>query len=552
MPDAPQQAPDAPAEPAAILARGAARGEALDDFGPVWATARLRLARAGWQAADLSPFLNLDVPYVATSSGRLSADAVAVALAARPGATGLRILELGAGSGVFARLFLMELRRAAPEVYAGSSYLVTDGSASVLAAQAASGVLADHEAVVTRRLLDLTGDDWPDAGGFDVILGTYVLDSLPFDLLTIRDQSVWRKEARTVLDVPPARPADLDALRTTLAADDAGALAGLAWLGPRTGLQTRHVPVDRAALPWREALPDDTGGEALPFVHCHGALDCLTRAADLLAPGGVMIFSDYGHITPFTAHDTAEFQGYGTSVAVGLNFPQIARAMAGRDDLRLLVPEEEEGRLCTRVLQKQPLGDLQPLVDDLYGRLRQRALSAPVEAAQEVLRARMFETARGFYLQALARDPQNWALMQEITLRLLLPAGEAQAAADMARAGLALNPLSPDLWRALAEADLACDRIEDARTAAARAADLAPRNIEAQMIVARVALAQGDHGAALQAIARGLANDREAEARDELLALQQQVLIDQAHDALAALRAQANAFRGLDDGPPPD
>jgi hypothetical protein len=89
----------------------------------------------------------------------------------------------------------------------------------VLAAQRASGVLAGHEGVVDQRRLDLAGDatDWPDPGSFDVILATYVLDSLPFDLLTIRDDTVWRKEMRTVLDVPPARPADLAALRAALA-----------------------------------------------------------------------------------------------------------------------------------------------------------------------------------------------------------------------------------------------------------------------------------------------------------------------------------------------
>jgi tetratricopeptide (TPR) repeat protein len=171
------------------------------------------------------------------------------------------------------------------------------------------------------------------------------------------------------------------------------------------------------------------------------------------------------------------------------------------------------------------------------------------EAAQEVLRARMFESARGFYAQALAREPQNWALMQEIALRLLLPAGEAAAAAEMATAALALNPLSADLWRALAEAELARDDLDAARDAAGRAIALAPQNVEAHLTQARVALARGDHEAALLAIARGLAHDRDTDGREAALALQDRVLTALAEDSLAALRARANAFRALDDPP---
>ena len=176
-------------DPLAILSRGAGGGVPVEEFGPVWTSARVRLSRAGWQAATLEPFLDLAVPYTSTSSGRLSDDAVSVALAARPGAAGLRILELGAGSGIFARLFLDALRLRAPDVYRQSSYLVTDGSASVLGAQQAQGVLQDHSGIVSQQVLD-SGGDWALPGRFDVILCTYLLDSLPFDLLALCDDQV--------------------------------------------------------------------------------------------------------------------------------------------------------------------------------------------------------------------------------------------------------------------------------------------------------------------------------------------------------------------------
>lgn len=535
-----------PPDPVAVLAHGKTRGVAVEDFCPVWTSARLRLSRAGWQAADLQPFLNLAVPYTATSSGRLSEDAVSVALAAHPASQGLRVLELGAGSGVFARLFLGALRRRAPDVYRHARYLVTDGSASVLAAQAASGVLDDHAGVIETRVLNLDGS-WPDIGPFDMILCTYLLDSLAFDLLAIRDQTVWRREVRAVL--PEAKRTEAEALRKALATDD-HTLSGHACLGPLLALQTRHTAIDRATLPHAHTLPHDTGGETLPWVHSCGALACIDRALDHLSPGGVMIFSDYGHLTPYTRLDTPEFQSYGQSVAVGLNFPQIAAACAARANLRFHAPQEEDGHLFTRVLQLGEGPDLAGLVDDLYGGLRHRALTAPVDAAREMLRGRLHEAARDYYAKALSYQPQNWALLQEIALMLLLPNGEDAAARDMADIGLALNPLASDLWRAKAEALMGLGQPDAAAQAIERAAALAPQNVAAHQARAMIALRRGQPGLALSAIAEALTHDAEGDARDDLLALQSRTLARITDDARDRLQASVNALIPLDT--PPD
>ncbi len=535
-------------DPQAVLARGVSRGIAVEEFGPVWTSARLRLSRAGWQAATLEPFLDLAVPYTSTSSGRLSDDAARIALAARPGAPGLRILELGAGSGIFARLFLNALQRRAPEVYARSHYVVTDGSPSILNALRAQGVLDDHAGIVSHQVLD-SGSDWTAPGPFDVILCSYLLDSLAFDLLAVCDAQVWRREVRGVL--PETRADDAAALRAALAAPDDTALPPLAHLGPLLGLHTRHVAVTRADLPLSHTLPVDTGGETVPWVHCWGALACIDRAIRHLAPGGVMIFSDYGQLAPHASYESPELQGFGQSVAIGLNFPQMATALDQVPGLRFHAPTAEEGHLYTRVVQSGDGPDLAPLVDELFGALRHHALTAPVDAAREVTRGRMFEAARGFYAKALHLQPHNWYLMQEIALLLLLPNGEHAAALDMTALGLSLNPLAPDLWRAQGEALAGLGRDTDAAAALDRAVMLAPGNVAAYLARARIALRQRDAGLALSAIALALTHDHDGDARDALLALQDQTLGLIAQIARERLQASVNAFMPQDAPPRP-
>jgi tetratricopeptide (TPR) repeat protein len=531
---------------AAVLARGALRGVPVEPFGPVWSCARLKLSRAGWQGAGLEPFLTAAVPYASTSSGRLSEDAVDVVLAALPDRAGLRILELGAGSGVFARLFLDALHRRAPGVYAASHYLVTDGSDSVLAALQASGVLAAHAGRCATRRLDL-GAGWPDLGRFDVILGSYVLDSLPFDLLALNDARTWRLEARAVL--APEDAGEAEALAQALRLDTPEALAPFVALGPRLSCHTRHVAVDRDTLPRGRDLPDDTGGRTLPYIHSHGALDCIDAAIDHLAEGGVAIFSDYGQLEAYAGRQSPEFQTFGTSIAMGINFPQIESACRARPGATLFRPAEEDGHLYTRVLRRGAGPDLADLVDDRFGALRYRAHKATVDAARECLRGRMYERARGYYAMALAQQPRNWTLMQEIAAMLHLAGGEFAEAIDMARLGLALNPLSPDLWRVVAEAELGLDRPQAAAAAAGRAVALAPAHVGAQRALARAELRQGRLGAALQAVAQALTNDVETDEQEALLALQTQILAEIARRQMRVLLAGANPFRALDGLP---
>jgi len=534
-----------------ILARGASRGHALEDFGPVWNTARLRLARASWGQSGLDPFLTSDVPYMGTSSGRLSEDAVEVFLAsvsksAGAGGGPLRVLELGAGSGVFAKLFLDRLRDLAPDIYARVRYLVSDGSATVLAAQAELGVLEAHADRVETRALDVTGD-WAEMGPFDAILGTYILDSLPFDLLAVKDGRTWRKEGRSVVDEVDASEAE--PLRAALADGTPSALNDWLWLGPRLGMQTRHVAVTRSDLPFADSLPQETDGQTIPFVHCYGALACLDTCRTVLRPGGVAIFSDYGHLAYLPAHEFLEFQSFGTSIAVGVNFPQLTAARWA--DAVVYAPTEEEGNLHTRVLQRGRPTDplIGRLVDALHGAARHRMLNDPLDKARAMLKSRFYESARSLYRQALAEQPDNWAIMEEVASVLLIATNEHEAALDMVQQGMARNPLAPGLWLARGEAFLALNRQAEARAALEHLVQLAPGLASSWRALAELELSEGNHLAAIDAVAAGLKHDRGCDEQDGLLQIQNKVLAAKAEREHQTLLAGVNQFRALDSLP---
>ena len=323
-----------------ILAGGAGRGVALEEFGPIWNSARLRLGRASWGTSGLEPFLTHAVPYTGTSSGRLSEDAVRVFLASAGQRDDYRVLELGAGSGVFAKLFLDHLRNLAPDVYDRTTYVVTDASQTMLAAQDAHALLDPHTARVERYVLDATCDI-PPTGDFDAVLGTYVLDSLPFDLLAVKDGRVWRKEACTAVEGSVCD--DPGGLIAALRDDDPAALAEWQWIAPHLALQTRHTEVNRAELSFGNSLPTDTGAETMPYVHCYGALACIEASLRALRPGGVAIFSDYGHLAPLPRYEFLEFQTYGNSVAVGVNFFQLTAAFENWTGAVLYRPAKDAG-----------------------------------------------------------------------------------------------------------------------------------------------------------------------------------------------------------------
>jgi len=97
-------------------------------------------------------------------------------------------LEVGGGSGLFAKLFLDELRLLSPALYENTTYLWTDGSPAMVQQTDAKGMFSDHSSRVRTRPLPVPGmaalaTDARD--GFDLIIANYLLDNLPARVLRL-------------------------------------------------------------------------------------------------------------------------------------------------------------------------------------------------------------------------------------------------------------------------------------------------------------------------------------------------------------------------------
>jgi len=527
-------------DPAKIVAKGILSGHPVEGFTPIWGCAAARVARSAWVDCGLEVFLRTDVPYGATSSGRLSNDAVQLLLETGKKSRPCRFLEIGAGSGLFAKLFLDSLKVDAPDIYQNCTYVLTDGNAKMLESQADYGVLAGHETHIETRVFDASGA-WPDdfSGAFDAVFGSYILDSLPVEFLMVGESGTQRMEARCAL------PAQNEAL------EDALKIPGFAHLGPflpltkNMGLQTRHRPAP--PLPYASAIGPPEG-EDTPMVHSHGALACMENIARALAPGGFAMLSDYGTITPREPSETIEFQSFGASAAYAVNFHQIDTHFADHP-VSYLKPDAEEGHLITRVFYNGEADGLAPLVNLLFGEVRQRALRLPVDAAREMLRANAFHAARRLYSKAMELQPQNWALAEEVAELLLMASKDFADAKALAEFGLSLNPFAPGLHRIIAEASFEMGDLSGAENALETCLRYAGDTPQARLLEARMRLKSGAHESALLAIAKGLATDRESDHRDALLTLQNDILLDISIGARDDLLNEVNRARSLDGLP---
>jgi len=100
--------------PAEALRRACVWRQLVEEYQPMAKSLEWQLAGLHWAREGALPFIDSNVPYIVTNNGGVSADAAALLFASclEPGAGCGRIavLELGAGTGLFARYFLDEFR----------------------------------------------------------------------------------------------------------------------------------------------------------------------------------------------------------------------------------------------------------------------------------------------------------------------------------------------------------------------------------------------------------------------------------------------------------
>lgn len=310
-----------------------------------------------------------------TNDGEQSRKALDVYLASVRGAEtrGRRepvsyILELGVGTGLFAKLFLDQLRdRSTADGtgdYERTRYLICDSSPTLLEDTRRSGVFAEHEDRIERLNLPIEGLHRalhevvpPSAGAIRVVHANYVLDSLPFTILSQRDSALFELRIRTHLRPDARHPRGVPAplgnfaeLATWL--DELGdpdrpsAHDALLYDGEYVQVDARDLPY-ASLIPSPATSPTENIHGSRQLVHGFGALACLGEVASLLRSDGYFIAMDYGYDGP--SAEPLDFQCFGTSIATGVNFGQLDEFARSLPGVTAVAPDSDPTSLRARM-----------------------------------------------------------------------------------------------------------------------------------------------------------------------------------------------------------
>ena len=531
----------------------------IEGFRPLGQCLEWRLADAYWDGAGVIPFVRNDVPYLVNNTGRLSQNAAALVFAAlnevRPSLPErIVILELGAGTGLHARYFLdafaAECHEEKSDLYQRLTYVVSDRFERTVLEWQRDGLFAEHEEHVALRICDASspselslpgGISPPPLGMPVVVFCNYLLDVLPSTIARRSATGLEQLCIRTHVagGATTLQAAGLGSLDEARALAGSGRFEDLVRLLP---LQS-HLELETAYRPWTPTTAEEAAlAAAMPegekVIINGGALACLEKLVAGMAPSGFILVNDYG---PVRTEDVAAHLGvqrFGGSVALGLNFPLLEAALAGRGMVSAAPEGDEQRRVHTRLLARQIGPRTLDVLRKRFALATDRQLDAPQEEARAHLAAGRRNEALDAYRRMIERNPKDWQMLGEAAEYVGLQLGDHAAGLDIVRAALERNPWhSAWLWNILGDCLFYRERLADAHEAFAQAQRIDADDPRTNLNLAYTLSAKGDQPGALSAIAHGLAHDGKGHYRPRLLEKQAQVL------ALLSERASAEQGR---------
>ena len=506
---------------------GQPEGLLIQDYVPLAESLDWKSGQQFWQESGSRAFLGEIVPFKITNDGNLSQKAAKVVFTqlletdqqGRLEAS-IRVLELGVGIGLFARYFLDAFRSLClaqeKDYYERLIYIATDWSEQMLEDLRRNEVLAPHDghfkiqsadALLPEFGLTRVGEQFSQSQArCHAIFLNYLLDSLPAAIVRMQGETLEQLYLR------PRVPREHS--NRAVSNNPAG----------ESVLDFEYRPVGPDAIPYADLavqFVEQVGG---CVVHNYGAMQCLDHAKSLLQEEGLILISDYGDPLFDEASQTYRHQRFGGAAVIGVNIPLLKFYCQQRTSYEWLEPSEENPHICVRLIGHDIAPATQTVFRDQFSREAFRWLYEPFHVARTWARERRVEAARSSFQEALRRQPRNWALMGEFAAFLTGPLQEHQLGLDMAEAGLAINPMSPDLWNTHGDCLFYSDRLAEAHHSYARAIQLNPDDVRACYNLSFTYDLRNDPTTALRVIAEGLAKDTQGKYRERLLHQQSAIL----------------------------
>jgi tetratricopeptide (TPR) repeat protein len=513
----------------------------VEDFRPLGECLEWRLADAFWDHAGVIPFVRNDVPYLVNNSGRLSEGAAEVMFTAleemRPTLPArIFMLELGAGSGLFARYFLdafaERCRNAGGDLYQRLTYVVTDRFSAMVEGWRKEGLFTGHEAHVDLRVCDASSVEALFAlGGMPapmVVFCNYVLDVLPARIARRLGKRLEQLCVRAHVPggeaaLRAAGLASLEEARTLASSRRFEDLRRLLRLLPQLELETEFrpwTPATSVEAAFAEAMVD---GERV--ILNHGAIACVDQIVRHLHPRGCLLINDYGPVRSEDVGSHLGVQRFGGSIALGINYPWLERALGDWGFASVSPEGDEQRRIHTRFFARSVEEKVAVSLHHHFGLPHDKFLDAPQEEARAHLAAGRRSEALDAYRRVIERNPRDWQMLGEAAEYIGLQLGDHAAGLEIVRAALERNPWrSAWLWNVLGDCLFYRNKLADAHAAFEQAQRIDPEDPRTNLNLAYTLSAQDDQAGALTAIARGLAGDGQGNYRPRLLEKQGQVL----------------------------
>lgn len=522
-----------------VLAEAQSEREFVQDFVPLaesleWELGQEYLRDRGNKAfiSDASP-----VPFVINNDGTLSHNAAEVfftSLVEAENAGTLEedifVLELGIGVGLFARFFLDQFKalcaKSNKNYYDRLCYVAADRSERMLMDVLRHGVLADHpgrycvqqadamkpeEIVCDQRFRRMKGKP------FRAVFLNYLLDCLPAAVLEVNGDKVKQLCVRTCvarnINLKEHTDLTIKQLQERAKSNDPQAKKELLAVYRLFASEYDYRPVDPRKLPLSEFVMDFAQRGSKRILHSYGAIQALERLLDLVADDGFILVNDYGQ-TQIKREDEFEHQRFSLATFVGVNFPLLREYFTETRKLRWTQPSGDARGIHSRLLARILSPEVAARFHEQFSDAAHEKLQEPIGSA----RAGRFEMASDYYQQALALQPWNWVLLNEVSMFLTFSMRNPKRGIDMAKVALALNPTcSAELWNTLGDGLFESGRTQEARGAYQKAMSVNSSDVRSRYNLAWVHTREKDYPAALVSIAEALGLDKTGEYRDRLL-----------------------------------
>lgn len=524
----------------------------LEEFGPLPRCLEWQLSRYYWEHQGPTAFFGGEVPYAVINDGRLSADAAKLLIELLKGSNtnSVRVLEIGGGSGLFAKLFLDEVRNLAPEVYQSITYNWSDASPTMVERAEREGLFSGHPGKVKCRVVaipDMSALHSERDAGFDLIVVNYLLDNLPATLLRLSPYGMEELEVRTTLrgDLDRSRLGGITAFEWRERIRTKTHLRELVDLYPWFSLECRYRKVERDSLPFAALIPQPTDGSTVLWSHHPIAWEWLRSAVGFLRPRGGILINDYGHFPSKRTHTSAAFQHFGGSLANGINFDELASFPKIAEDWKVTAPEQDSRQLYSRWISPQAEEFSAGVFRILFAGARRDQVLDLVTRAEDSVEQGLNEEARWLFWQAHANAPRCWYVLERWAAFCISRLKDPQSGLELAQIGLELHPLSPALWNIKGDALYELKQFSQAEECYLQAIAINPRETLGRLNMAYVLFETGRHARALLVLAEALAFDKKSDHREAILEKQRQVLQRISRENQEAVIQQANRFRNL-------